>query len=150
MVALRPQVTLPRRMAEASGRVASPAARVAATARPASPPPPAPFGAPLLSFATRLFRAPGAAQAAQAVPPAQRASASASTEPKHLFFLVHGLAGRPEDLSSLREALLERSGGAAAVHLARSNVGRSGSTNDGIEGAAPFPWLRDVLCVACP
>jgi len=134
MVVARPRITLPRRMGEASGRVASPMVRAAALARPASPPPPAPFGAPLLSFATRLFRAPGAAQAAQAVPPAA-AAASVAAEPKHLFFLVHGLAGRPEDLSSLREALLERSGGAAAVHLARANVGRSGSTNDGIEGA---------------
>ncbi len=76
--------------------------------------------------------ATAAATTASAIPAPAPASAGG---PAHLFFLVHGLAGQPEDLSCLRDNLAALSGGRAAVHLARANVGRGASTHDGIDGA---------------
>lgn len=132
-------------MSDRGAATATAALRTSPRAAPPPPPPAGAFGAPLLSFATRLFRAPSTARA-------ERASASGSSapaaEPRHLFFLVHGLGGRPEDLASLREALLSRSGGAAAVHLARANYGsRGASTHDGIEAGAArlVDELRSVV-----
>jgi hypothetical protein len=142
-------VTAARRATSSPRAARMAAASPPAAASPLAPPPPhgdgaarrsgGGFGSPLRSFfASRLFsRGADTATAAATTAAAVTAATSAASPPRHLFFLVHGLAGQPEDLSCLRDNLLRLSGGRAAVHLSRANVARGASTRDGIEGTPP-------------
>lgn len=110
-------------------------ARAAMAAQPH--PAPTQSSSPLAALLGRLgsFRQVGASS----LPPNVNTGAFASTRPpRHLFVCVHGLAGRPEDLSALREALLRRKGGEAPplVHLATANAHNRFATYDGIPAGA--------------
>ena len=73
-----------------------------------------------------------------------------------ILVCVHGLDGRPSDLSALREVLLRDAGGTTFVHLSRAN---DGATHGGIELAAArlaseirslvsrAPWLTHLSLV---
>ena len=73
-----------------------------------------------------------------------RVTTSQSSQPTHLYFCVHGLAGRPEDLSALRECLTAGGAGAALVHLAQANAYSRFATYDGVHAGAAR--LATELC----
>jgi pimeloyl-ACP methyl ester carboxylesterase len=102
-------------------------------------------------LAARLRRLRGA-QPPSATPEKDDEDLCASTprqsNPTHLFFLVHGLGGRPEDLSALSDVLQHRGGstGGVLVHLARANQRRL-YTYDGIQsgGSRLATELRSLV-----